>query len=106
MRDAKRAPWTHEDIAGLARELFVASTTADGLTGYGYGTRASQAFDAAAEFAAEDASRHEAMLRTDVTKCPGCGGEADNGHDRSWPPVPYRCTTCTEAEMAAAGAKR
>ena len=28
-------------------------------------------------------------------KCPGCGGVADNGYDRSWPkPNPYFCTMC------------
>lgn len=27
--------------------------------------------------------------------CPKCGGEADNGFDRSWPfPSPYWCTKC------------
>ncbi len=26
--------------------------------------------------------------------CPGCGGPADNGHDRCWPPNPYYCTKC------------
>ena len=26
--------------------------------------------------------------------CPGCGGEADNGHDRCYPPNPYYCTKC------------
>lgn len=33
---------------------------------------------------------------TDLSKCPGCGGEADNGFDRCVPPAPYYCTTCTE----------
>lgn len=26
--------------------------------------------------------------------CPNCGGPADNGHDRSFPPSPYFCTKC------------
>jgi hypothetical protein len=26
--------------------------------------------------------------------CPGCGGPADNGHDRCLPPNPYYCTKC------------
>lgn len=26
--------------------------------------------------------------------CPGCGGAADNGFDRSYPPVPYLCSAC------------
>lgn len=30
----------------------------------------------------------------DLTKCPHCGGPADNGHDRSYPPSPYECTKC------------
>ena len=35
----------------------------------------------------------------DLTKCPRCGGPADNGHDRCVPPSPYLCTKC-HAEMA------
>ena len=31
---------------------------------------------------------------TDLNKCPGCGGPADNGHDRCLPPSPYFCTKC------------
>ena len=31
---------------------------------------------------------------TDLNKCPGCGGPADNGHDREYPPSPYYCTKC------------
>ena len=30
----------------------------------------------------------------DLTKCPACGGPADNGHDRCVPPSPYFCTKC------------
>lgn len=30
----------------------------------------------------------------DLTKCPNCGGIADNGHDRCFPPNPYYCTKC------------
>lgn len=30
----------------------------------------------------------------DLTKCPTCGGPADNGHDRCLPPNPYCCTRC------------
>lgn len=29
-----------------------------------------------------------------ISKCPQCGGEADNGHDRCLPPNPYVCTKC------------
>jgi hypothetical protein len=32
----------------------------------------------------------------DLDTCPGCGGVADNGHDREFPPNPYYCTKCTE----------
>ena len=28
-------------------------------------------------------------------ECPECGGPADNGHDRCWPPSPYFCKKCT-----------
>lgn len=30
----------------------------------------------------------------DMSKCPACGGPADNGHDRCYPPSPYFCTKC------------
>ena len=30
----------------------------------------------------------------DLSKCPMCGGPADNGHDRNLPPNPYLCTKC------------
>jgi hypothetical protein len=32
----------------------------------------------------------------DLSKCPVCGGPADNGHDRCLPPNPYLCTKCAE----------
>ena len=32
-----------------------------------------------------------------LDKCPECGGPADNGHDRCYPPEPYYCTKCMEA---------
>lgn len=31
----------------------------------------------------------------DLSKCPKCGGPADNGHDRCLPPNPYFCTKCS-----------
>jgi len=34
-------------------------------------------------------------LEPDLSKCPKCGGPADNGHDRELPPNPYFCTKCT-----------
>lgn len=33
----------------------------------------------------------------DLDKCPKCGGPADNGHDRCYPPNPYYCTKCNDA---------
>ena len=33
----------------------------------------------------------------DLTKCPKCGGPADNGFDRCYPPNAYYCSKC-EAE--------
>jgi hypothetical protein len=33
----------------------------------------------------------------DLNICPNCGGPADNGHDRSYPPAPYFCTKCMES---------
>jgi hypothetical protein len=35
----------------------------------------------------------------DLSQCPKCGGEADNGHDRSFPPNPYNCTKCEMPEF-------
>ena len=34
------------------------------------------------------------MERADLSRCPQCGGIADNGHDRQLPPNPYWCTRC------------
>jgi len=39
----------------------------------------------------------EATMRyeqPDLSKCPTCGGPADNGHDRCDPPNPYECSRC------------
>lgn len=33
-----------------------------------------------------------------LSKCPLCGGVADNGHDREYPPNPYVCTKCEEVD--------
>ena len=32
--------------------------------------------------------------RNSLDTCPRCGGPADNGHDRGYPPSPYICTRC------------
>lgn len=34
----------------------------------------------------------------DLTRCPGCGGEADNGFDRCMPPNVYYCTKCHQSD--------
>jgi hypothetical protein len=36
------------------------------------------------------------ILPVDLNICPGCGGEADNGFDRCYPPNPYYCKKCME----------
>lgn len=36
-------------------------------------------------------------ITNDLNTCPNCGGPADNGHDRSYPPAPYFCTKCTQS---------
>lgn len=36
----------------------------------------------------------EPVQEPDLSRCPQCGGPADNGHDRSIPPNPYFCTKC------------
>lgn len=38
----------------------------------------------------------EEMDMVDISKCPKCGGFADNGFDRCYPPNPYNCTKCEE----------
>ena len=36
----------------------------------------------------------------DLNKCPRCGCEADNGHDRCYPPTAYLCSKCSELHNA------
>lgn len=36
----------------------------------------------------------------DLSKCPNCGGPADNGHDRELPPNVYDCKECEKQEIA------
>lgn len=38
--------------------------------------------------------------RPPLDRCPQCGGEADNGHDRCHPPSAYLCSKCTETPNA------
>lgn len=35
----------------------------------------------------------------DLSKCPKCGGPADNGHSRDLPPSPYLCTKCSGSKQ-------
>lgn len=42
------------------------------------------------------AARAHEQAEQDLDTCPGCGGVADNGHDREFPPNPYYCTKCSE----------
>lgn len=39
-----------------------------------------------------------------LSKCPHCGGPADNGHDRCSPPSAYMCSKCCAEEDAAKAA--
>ena len=34
------------------------------------------------------------LLQGNLSTCPGCGGDADNGHDRCLPPNVYYCIAC------------
>jgi hypothetical protein len=56
-----------------------------------------QAALASANFAAAAIaeSNHIAFGQDDLSKCPKCGGEADNGHDRCVPPSAYYCKKCS-----------
>ena len=40
------------------------------------------------------AALEEPVQEPNLSRCPNCGGPADNGHDRSIPPNPYFCTKC------------
>lgn len=39
-----------------------------------------------------------ATPQPDLTKCPKCGGIADNGIDRCHPPQPYNCKKCSDQQ--------
>jgi hypothetical protein len=41
------------------------------------------------------------LQEVDLEKCPACGGYADNGFDRCYPPSPYNCTKCEKPAEAA-----
>lgn len=59
-----------------------------------------------AEVGGENGAQASVCSDTPVTpalKCPKCGGEADNGHDREYPPNPYYCTQCTRDALLAYG---
>jgi hypothetical protein len=56
--------------------------------------RASSYYDTYAEIEALRAALEEPVQEPDPSRCPQCGGPADNGHDRSIPPSPYFCTKC------------
>lgn len=45
------------------------------------------------------------LKNPDLSKCPRCGGPADNGHDRCVPPSPYLCTKC-QAEQESENYRR
>ena len=38
----------------------------------------------------------KALSHHDLNTCPQCGGEADNGHDRCYPPTAYLCSKCQQ----------
>ena len=53
-----------------------------------------------------DAEQTKAMIlhmigeyEEDLSKCPQCGGEADNGHDRCLPASAYMCSKCCAQEV-------
>ncbi len=41
---------------------------------------------------------HKAPEKNEWEVCPTCGGPADNGNDRSFPPNAYECTKCAAPE--------
>lgn len=57
-------------------------------------------YHASKSFSTEAAARAAAEQQgPDCSKCPNCGGPADNGHSRDVPPKPYYCTNCAAAEQ-------
>jgi len=42
----------------------------------------------------EALSTVDAALAQDLNACPNCGGPADQGHDRCYPPTAYLCSKC------------
>lgn len=83
--------------ARISQLMIAARAALSALEAAGYEVRKREPLNEAeaAEIFAENA-----RLRGDYLNiCPGCGGVADNGHDREYPPSPYNCTKC-EAEYA------
>jgi hypothetical protein len=42
------------------------------------------------------AGRISERVEYSLSRCPNCGGVADNGYDRCDPPSPYYCTKCSK----------
>jgi len=50
--------------------------------------------DAMQKFTDVNQELEAALAEPDLSRCPQCGGPADNGHDRCIPPNSYFCTKC------------
>lgn len=54
--------------------------------------------DLTAKLEAAEARIKELEGEPDTTRCPDCGGQADNGFDRCLPPNPYSCSKCQQKD--------
>lgn len=64
------------------------------LTNVFGGPRVPEEGSASAKVDAAIIALRAALAEPDLSRCPKCGGPADNGHDREVPPNPYHCTKC------------
>jgi hypothetical protein len=121
---AERMARYHHDIQGLLWQLATAKEQADKLRealwdianpiaamgrdvpkGYGFNGQLAIAIAEKSDYYINKAK--EALSRQDLNACPNCGGEADQGHDRCYPPTAYLCSKCqsTTEDCSAVQAK-
>lgn len=107
-RNWHRAEKARAHIAELEAVVGRLPKTADGVpvvpgmelwssSRLGYSTLSDYAVDPSEWYSTESAVR-AAAEEPDCSKCPNCGGPADNGSSRDVPPEPYYCTKCAAAE--------
>jgi chromosome segregation ATPase len=121
---AERMARYHHDIQGLLGQLATAKEQADELREalwdianpiaamerdvpkwYGFNGQLAIAIPEKPDYYINKAK--EALSRQDLNACPNCGGPADQGHDRCYPPTAYLCSKCqsTAEDCSAVQAK-